>query len=331
MWRHCLALSERLGDLADALSVEVLQLLKPFRAGWQAGLTSLAQQSGAPLELDAIFEMMQATYHYGVRPALLAGQDREDAIPRRAPASFFPLWFGRYGLGRLAILAQQWRQASVRFSLARLDADPATREPLTWPALLPGAHTRGPYRILELTSQSALEQEGHRLGHCVGTYVAPCLNQGCCIYAVRDRFGQSCSTFEVRLTAAGPLLIQHTAQANQEPEAAEQTLVARYLERVLATVPSARVTAVIQERQAIAAGTVEWIERLDALEELGEFTGEVEADRVEELARLTAFLHPAEAQREGIPAFLHSQGAVLLGELGLVAPVPPEERLRRAA
>jgi len=320
-WAQHLALSERLGDLAGALGVEPLQLLKPFRPGWQAGLTALERQSGAPLDLDAIFEMMQAAYHYGVRPALMAWQVEAGLpavdLPRRPPASFYPLWFGRYGLGRLASLAQRWRQSIARFSLVRLEVDPETCEPLTWPALLPSAHTRGAYRILELTSQGALEQEGHRLGHCVGTYVAACLDQGCAIYSIRDRLGQSLSTFEVRLTEAGPLLIQHKAFGNAEPQAAEQALVARYVEQVLAPVPAARVMAVCEERRAIAAGAVALIERLDALEENGELMGEVQDDIADGLARLTDALHPSEAQRDGLPVFLFRQGAAVLRELGM--------------
>lgn len=318
-WMRCLALGEQLHALASALDVEPLRLLKPFRSGWRAGLTDLARRSGAPLDPDSIFEMMQATYEYGVRPALIAWRAEAGStlpdLPRRAPAGFYPLWFGRYGLERLAGLAQHWRQGLTRATLARLQVDLETREPLAWPAQLPGVATRGPYRILELTSQSALELEGHRLGHCVGTYAATCLTESCSIYAIRDRLGHPLSTFEVRWSDDGPVLIQHKALANSQPAAAEQALVARFILRVLAALPPTRVAAVHAQRQAIAAEALDLIERLTELEHDGTLADEVQEDIADDLARLTDALHPGGARRDGIVPYLHQRGQALLMDL----------------
>ena len=220
-WTPCLALAGRLDTLANCLGVDVFRLLKPFRHGWAAGLHTLTHQVGTRLNVDALFEMMQAAWHYGVRPALADwatsnGLD-ESAVPLQPPPAFFPRWFGRSGLARLMTLAREWRTARLTFSLARSDAAPETAEPLTWLAWTPGSHTSGDYRILELTSQTDLEHEGLRLAHCVGTYAGECLLRSMGIYAVRDRHGQSCSTFEVQMTESGPLLFQHQATANTDP------------------------------------------------------------------------------------------------------------------
>lgn len=252
--------------------------------------------------------MMQAAWHYGVRPALVDwatsnGLD-ETAVPLQPPPAFFPRWFGRSGLARLMTLAQEWRTARLAFSLARADADPETAEPLTWPAWTPGPHTSGDYRILELTSQADLEHEGLRLAHCVGTYAAPCLLHGSGVYAVRDRLGQSCSTFEVQMTEAGPLLIQHKAHANATPPAAEGDLVARFIARVLATVTPQQVRAVRTEREALATTASAWMERLAELENEGALQGELEPEQAAKLAERVSGLHPPEVRRLGLAAVL---------------------------
>jgi hypothetical protein len=322
-WADFLAFGERLSDLAGALGVECLRLLRPFRQGWRAGATTLADQAGAPLDVDSIFEMMQAAYHYGVRPTLLAWQAAGGLtgceIPGRAPTSLFPLWFGRLGLARLMVLAQRWRESIVRFGLARLakaaDADAGVHEPLTWPALLETGHTHDGYRVQELTSQRELELEGHRLQHCVGGYAAACLNEPSFIYSVRDRVGHSLSTFEVRMSDAGFVLVQHKALANRQPDAPVCELVSRYLKQVLARVPSARVAAVCAERRAISVRAAELIDQLELLEADGGLAGQPDAETTEQLVQLTAFLHPANVKRYGIQVFLRLNGEAVLQEL----------------
>ncbi|BCU08390.1 PcfJ domain-containing protein [Allochromatium tepidum] len=316
-WAPCLALAERLDTLATCLDVEPIRLIKPFRHGWADGLQALTQQVGTRLDVDALFEMMQAAWHYGVRPALIdwanANGLDETAVPLQPPCTFFPRWFGRSGLARLMTLAQEWRTARLAFSLARADADPETAEPLTWPAWTPGSHTQSDYRILELTSQADLEHEGLRLAHCVGTYAGECLLHAMGIYAVRDRHGQSCSTFEVQMTESGPLLVQHQATANTEPSAAERALVAHFIARVLAAVPPERVRAVCAEREAIAAEASAWMARLAELEEEGALQGELDPEQAAELAERIRGLHPPEVRRLGLTAVLQPLAPGWLG------------------
>jgi hypothetical protein len=318
-WRAFRALGESLRDLAEALGVGLPCVLKPMRAGWSVGLENLAQQAGGRLDVQAIFDMMQAAYRYGVRPALQAWTAEHGGfveIPVHAPLGFYPLWFGRYGLGRLAALAQRWRADLTRFSVARVqalegvEALPQPEAPLVWPALLAGRHSHGPYRVIELTSQTELEQEGRQLEHCVGAYAASCLDGTTFIYAVRDRHGRHCSTFEIRIAETTPVLIQHKALRNSEPPQDEQALALRFIERVLSRVTPARLVAVRAERRRLAQHAMAWLDRLAMLHELGALGGEMDAEDALALARLTEGLHPAEARREGIAAYLMRHGVL---------------------
>ncbi|NCA70645.1 MAG: hypothetical protein EOM91_11165 [Sphingobacteriia bacterium] len=168
-WRAFRTLGEPLHDLGEALGVALPCLLKLMGKGWSVGLENLAKHAGGPLDVQAIFAMMQAVYSYGVRPALQASKVEHGGlseIPPQAPPGFLPLWFGRYGLERLSALARRWREDLNRFSLTRLqaleddEALPQPEAPLAWPALIASRHTHGPYRVIELTSQAELEQEG---------------------------------------------------------------------------------------------------------------------------------------------------------------------------
>ncbi len=318
-WRAFRALGEPLRDLAEALGVELPCLLKPMGNGWSVGLENLAKHAGGPLDVQAIFAMMQAAYRYGVRPALQARKVEHGGlseIPPQAPAGFLPLWFGRYGLGRLSALARHWREDLTRFSLARVqalgadEALPQPEAPLIWPALIAGRHSHGPYRVIELTSQAELEQEGRQLEHCVGAYAAACLDGITFIYAVRDRHGRHCSTFEIRIAETTPALIQHKALRDSEPPQDEQALALRFIERVLTRVTPARLAAVCAERRRLAEDAVAWLDRLAMLDEVGALGGEIDEEEAIALARLTEGLHPAEARREGIAAYFMRSGVL---------------------
>ncbi|MFB1487681.1 MULTISPECIES: PcfJ domain-containing protein [unclassified Thiocapsa] len=322
-WRVFHALDEPLRDLTEALGVPLPQLLKPLSKGWAIGLASLTENAGGALDVQAIFAMMQGAYRYGIRPALQAWRIEHggvSVIPPQAPLAVFALWFGRYGLGRLAVLARRWHEDLNRFSLARVQAVetapglPQPDAPLAWPALIAGRHSHGPYHVIELTSPIALEQEGHQLEHCVGTYAAVCLEGVTFIYAVRDRYGRHCSTFEVRVAETTPVLIQHKALRNSAPPQDEQALALRFIERVLTRVTPARLAAVCAERRRLAEHAVASLDRLAMLDDFGALTGQIDEEDAVALARLTEGLHPAEARREGIAAYLMRSG-VLAGAI----------------
>ncbi|MBN2886469.1 MAG: PcfJ domain-containing protein [Chromatiaceae bacterium] len=311
-WTCAQRLAEPLLDLAQLLRVEPASLLKPLRAGWRSGLEALERESGAPFNPHAILEMMQATYEYGLRPALLAarvaGESLSNPVPRQAPRAFYPLWFGRYGLARLAGMAARWRRESARLSLQHLGLE-ETDKPLRWTALLPGIHSHGPWCIQELTSQQALDQEGLRLSHCVGGYALESLLGESFIFGVRDRLGQSSSTFELTPGEQGWQLVQHRAHANSEPTPEEQALVGRFLQQVVAKVSPARLAAVIEERQALLNTMPGLAERLANYSDQRLFIGP-DTELADQLATLVEPFHPAEARRAGLAAHARKTAAL---------------------
>ncbi|NCA70644.1 MAG: hypothetical protein EOM91_11160 [Sphingobacteriia bacterium] len=146
--------------------------------------------------------------------------------------------------------------------------------------------------------------------HCVGAYAATCLEGNTFIYAVRDRHGRHCSTFEIRLAETTPALIQHKARCNSEPPQDEQALALHFIKRVLTQVTPAHLAAVCAERRRLAEDAVAWLDRLAMLDELGAFGGEIDEEEAIALARLTEGLHPAEARRERIAAYLMRSGVL---------------------
>lgn len=246
-WTVYRRLADGLQTLTQLTGIAPSKLLHPFLGGWATGLTALERRLQAPLDLDAILEMMHCTYHYGVRPAVataLAQAGREGELVASPPAEFFPLWFGRYGLARLAEIAQQWHEAHGRFSLERL-AGTRAGAPLSWPSLLDSGASHGGLRVVELTSRAALDLEGRRLQHCVASYAIKCLLAESAIFSIRDGAGVPLSTFEVRVPADGPPeLLQHHAVANEPPSEHEQAVARHFVERVLARLPRERIGTV---------------------------------------------------------------------------------------
>jgi hypothetical protein len=140
-------------------------------------------------------------------------------------------------------------------------------------------------------------------------------NACCCmgIYAVRDRHGQSCSTFEVQMTESGPLLVQHQATANTEPPAAERDLVAPSSPGCSPPCRRSRCGRYCAEREALAAEASAWMARLAELEEEGALQGELDPEQAAELAERVRGLHPPEVRRLGLAAVLQPLAPRWLG------------------
>jgi hypothetical protein len=158
---------------------------------------------------------------------------------------------------------------------------------------------RGVYRVVELTSQEALELEGQEQEHCVGSYAAQCLDGQSAIFSVRRAAtGEILSTFEVSLDGKRPALARHHGYANAAPEAELAALASRFLERVIAPLPAAHIAAVREARRTIGAGVSRFLPQPNtALEALSC------AERAQ-LAELVAPAHPRAARRRGIAAYL---------------------------
>jgi hypothetical protein len=315
-WAVYRRLADGLDTLARLTGIGPSKLLHPFLGGWASGLAEIERRLQAPLDLDAILETMHCAYHYGVRPAVAAASaqaGREVALAASPPAGFFPLWFGRYGLVRLAEIAQQWKEAHGRFSLERLAGTRAGNRaaPLAWPALLDAGASHGGLRVVELTSRAALELEGRRLRHCVASYAIKCLLAESAIFSIRDPAGAPLSTFEVRVPADGPPeLLRHHAAANAAPGEHEQAVARRFVERVLAPLPRAHVGAVQQARRELGLRVRALLGKPDTIEQ------PLTEDELGRLGEAIAIAHPAEARRMGVVAFLEEKGPAVLSAMG---------------
>lgn len=307
-WQAFVALAEPLADLATLLDADLQRLVSPFAHGWAKGHQALSQTLGMPFNIAEIETMMRATYRYGVAPVLASALHASDGtaeVPRDPPAAFFPSWFGRYSLSRLADLARRWRLGYAEFSLVRLGFEPNAAGLLTWSPLLPGAtsHSHERYRVVELTSQQALEIEGREQGHCVASYAAKCLDGQAAIFSVRDRYtGQVLSTFEIGLNDDRPTLLKHYGYGNQEPDPALAALVTRFVSLVIKPLGVTHIKAVRAERRERSAKIVGLLVPADTLDT------ELSAGESERLALLVAHAHPNEARRSGLLPFLRKTG-----------------------
>ncbi|WP_295622561.1 PcfJ domain-containing protein [uncultured Lamprocystis sp.] len=308
-WGTFLDLSEPLSDLAAVLNVDFPRLAAPLAKGWHQGLSRLSSKHGTAFDVTAIYEMMRASYRFGAYPMLqaeMAAAGLTGTLSEDPPAAFFPLWFGRYALPRLAEMAGRWREAYRQFSLKRLGfEDAALGAKLSWTGLLDTdlGHGQGPYRILELTSRQALELEGREQRHCVASYAVKCLLGESAIFSIRDRRnGKALSTFEVGLTDDTPALLQHHGYENATPSAQLQAVAERFVQHVLRSVPAARIAAVRKVRRAVGATVHGLLAAPNTHEEpLSDEERAVLADKV-------AFAHPAEAKRDGLLRFIERNG-----------------------
>lgn len=304
-WAAFMELSEPLSNLAAVLEVDFPRLAAPFSRGWENGRSLLSSKLGAEFDVGAIYEMMQATYRYGVCPWLreeLIAAGRRESVPDDPPAMFFPTWFGRYPLARLARMAEDWRLAYRQVSLERLGLrNPALALKLSWTSLFEaaGGYSHGHYRVVELTSRQALELEGREQEHCVASYAVKCLMGVSAIFSIRDRHsGKALSTFEIGLVGDTPVLLLHHARRNERPQQDLQALATRFVEQVLLALPTSRIAAVRKARQALGAKVRGLLDAPNTLED------PLTDEESEELADAVEPLHPAEARREGLLAFV---------------------------
>jgi len=234
------SISEPLLTLAELLQVEPVKLAKPFRNGWQHGIEQLEKQLDHPLDFEAIFNMMQASFYYGVKTLLNGMQLNGTTHP---PAKWYKVWFAQYGLKRLFKMANQWELEYGQFTCARLDIETNRdiKKKITnikWPSLLSANYFHGSYSVVELTCQYDLEVEGENLEHCVASYGIQCLINGSHIYSIRDLLGNSLSTFEVKFNGNKAELLQHNAIGNSEPTDQQQACARYFVDSVLSTVSS---------------------------------------------------------------------------------------------
>lgn len=311
-WAVFITLADGLEALVERAGLAPANVLQPFQRGWEAGLLELEQRLQAPFDLDAIQELMHCAYHYGVRPAVsdaLTESGRAPPLLKRPPPAFFPLWFGHYGLSRLAQMASRWQQRQGELSLRRMgvSGDRAGARTLTWPGLLRTGATHEGVRVVELTSCAALELEGQRLEHCVASYAIKCLLAESAIFSLRDGAGEPLATFEVRVQTRGAVtLLQQHARANQPPSPRLQAIAERFVTQVLHRLPPAHITAVRGQRRALG------LKLRPLLSKPNTPADPLSATEQAAFAEAIAFAHPASVRRQGLLPYLRTEGAPLL-------------------
>jgi hypothetical protein len=317
-WNAFSDVAAPLTDLAGVLEMNVARLATPFGGGaWRHGLAELQRRSGSVLDVPGIFDVMHATYRYGVRPAVAAALRGPGVEPAADPPSgFFALWFGRYDLPRLHVAAVRWRDTGGRLASRRLAAGHG--DSLAWPPLWAPSASRGPYRVVELTSLRALEAEGERMESCVASYAAKCLLTGSAVYSLRDRAGNALSTFEVSVADGAPVLRQHWAVANSLPSKALRDVVEAFVAELSRSASTSQVADVLRQRLELGTPLRPHLGQPDRR------PPELTAEESAAFAEAVAFAHPSEARRGGIMPFLAQRGRQVLD--GMLRPVATVSR-----
>ena len=292
-WAAFLRLGTSLADLSRTLDVPFSHIAQPFLNGWHQGQQALLAEFGGAFNTTAIYDMMQATYRYGVWPPICR-MPHLSALGETPPVGFFALWFGRCSLRRLLELTARWQDAHRRFSLNRLGViGPDLGQQLQWPKLVPvRGHRHGEYIVVELNSHNSLELEGRIQKNCLASYTIKCVRAESAIYSIRDRrTGQPLSTFEIGLEGDRPELLQHHGPSNAPPSAQLQALADRFVQRVLSTLTPARFTDVRRRRRASG-------QRVAArLAAPNTPATPYTAGETARLAELVAFAHPREVRQ----------------------------------
>lgn len=242
------ALVAELNDLADLLQIEPVQLAAPFKKGWKNGLAHLEGELGESVELAAVFEMMQASFHYGVRPLLKTRSSLGE--PVTPPACWYVRWFSSCSLKTLLAMASEWHTAKKQISLELYKHFKQIKD-LSWPSLLPQTFYCDGLAILELHTEGGLEYESKKMENCVHTYCMPCLVDGSYIFAVRNEFGSPLTTFEVTWDGETFELVQHKAKNNSDPVAGIESVVQRFISKVLNTLEKALVNDAHERRRQL--------------------------------------------------------------------------------
>lgn len=146
----------------------------------------------------------------------------------------------QYSILRLAQLSRRWHDWQVRRVgeaepdlFADMDGDTSDHRHSCWLSLIDGPWPHGRHQVVPLTTPLMLQDEGGRMGHCVGSYASVCLYFGSQIFSIRDTTSnKSLSTVEMKLADEGFFagkvhVVQHRGPANADPTPeCQQTLKA---------------------------------------------------------------------------------------------------------
>lgn len=136
----------------------------------------------------------------------------------------------QYSILRLAQLSRRWHDWQVRCVgeaepdlFANSDEDVGDNRHSCWLSLIDEPWPHGRHLVVPLTTPLMLQEEGSRMGHCVGSYASVCLYFGSHIFSIRDKAGnRSLSTVEIKLADEGFFasklhVVQHRGPGNVDP------------------------------------------------------------------------------------------------------------------
>lgn len=302
-----------LNRLASVIGTEPSTLAKLFLTSWHTGLEKIEAKMGEKFSIEPILTMMRSSFQYGVLPIL----NEHDSMTKEPTNKWFSKWFGSYGLNRLLDLAKQWENISIQFSMARMNANDSEQK-LCWEPLANKSVEINNHYIVELTSAYELEEEGHILEHCIGSYTQKCLLNNSLIFSIRDISGKSLSTFEA-IEEDGELIIsQHQACCNQEPSAFESTLAENYVATELQQVSLQALEKLTIKKQQTGIKFRKNLAKINTLDKL------LEQEELQQLTQLVAFTHPKKTKKIGIYEYLKEVHPKLLKN-------PPKEAAETVA
>lgn len=148
------------------------------------------------------------------------------------------LW--QYSILKVAVLSRRWHDWLMHITEDNEAAAVTRISSSEWNTLIKEPWKSGQFMVVPLDNSEALQSEGVRMMHCVGTYANACAYDGSHIFSIRDRdTGKSLSTVEMRvqenLNNRDEIVVaQHHGYLNSKPsEACEQVLKAflQYLKK----------------------------------------------------------------------------------------------------
>jgi len=293
------ALIEEIDALADLLQIAPVLLAKPFRKGWKAGVDYLEDALTIKLNIHSVFEMMSASYLYGVRPLLA---EHTDIAPMDTPpAKWYAKWFSDYSLKTLLQLAELWQcKRDIICTLFSMKNN-GTQD-IAWPALLTSTYSDGDYRMVELNTYGGLLYEGKNMDHCSRDYAIKCLCSGSFIYAIRDNIGRALSTVEIEFVNGRGSIAQHNGKNNSVPSTLESELVNRFIDNVLNTMPIRKIQDTLEKKRVVGADIL----KVMGTQENKRFV--LSTDFIINNQDIMAFTHPKDMEKEDIIAYFTQRG-----------------------
>jgi len=214
-------------------------------------VVSTCAERGARAEIGAIDQCFSTL---NICLGWEASKTWQDPQPLAGAVPLLDKLIADLSLARLHEVARRWRTANLAAQARYAQMLAMPRERTSWTPLIAESIMIGELRFRELTTGAALQAEGQRMNHCVGTYAQTCAAGRTHIFSCTTPGGAPLSTLEIRLAqdqtgAVLPNIMQHHGpnDASAPPECRE---AAKALIALLREEPHRSRMAALQERSA---------------------------------------------------------------------------------